>query len=121
MASCIRSGSWPYKDGIPAVTPHQALKLFPGDAGQNGWICDLVSVQMEDRQDRPVGAGIEKFICMQSGCKGTGFGLSIPDNACNDKRGIIENRPKSVAQRIAQLAAFVNRPRAFRRSVAGDT
>jgi hypothetical protein len=45
------------------------------------------------------------------------FGLAIAD----DEIGIVEYRPKRVAERITQLAALVDRARALRRCVAWNS
>jgi len=47
--------------------------------------------------------------------------LAISDDAGDDELGIVEHGPERVAERIAQLAALVDRARALRRCVAGNT
>ncbi len=38
------------KVGRPAAAPEKLLQFFMLDAGQNGWIADLVAVEVQDRQ-----------------------------------------------------------------------
>src|SRR3954452_7132678 len=73
---------------------------------------------MEDRQNGPVMDRIEKLIRVPSGGKRTGLRLTITHNAGDYETGIIERRPKSMAQRVPQLAAFVDGPGRLRSHVA---
>ncbi len=50
-----------------------------------------------------------------------GFRLAIADDAGDDEIGIVEHRPERMAERIAQLSALVDRARALRRCVAGNS
>ena len=50
----------------------------------------------------------------------TGLSLPVADDARNDQVGIVEGGAVGVRERVAQLSAFVNRPRCFRRHVAGN-
>ena len=50
----------------------------------------------------------------------SGLRLAVADDAGDDEIGIVEHRAERVAERIAQLAALVDRARALRRRVAGN-
>src|SRR5208282_580755 len=50
----------------------------------------------------------------------SGFRLAIADDADDDEIGIVEHRPKRMAERVPQLATLVDRPWALRRCVAGN-
>ena len=104
----------------PTVAAEQLLQFLAGDAGKNGGIGNLVAIEMQDRQHRAIGGGIEKLVGMPCRGQRSGFRLAIADYASDDKIGIIEHRPERMAERIAQFAAFVDRAGAFRRSVAGN-
>ena len=84
-----------------------------GDAGENRWVGDLVAVEVQDGQDRAVGGGVEEFVGVPGGGEGAGLGFAIADDAGDDQIGIIENRAEGMADRVAKLAAFVNRSGAF--------
>jgi hypothetical protein len=47
------------KVGLPAVASEKLLQLLMLNAGKNRRIADLVSVQVEDRQDRAVASWIQ--------------------------------------------------------------
>ena len=76
---------------------------------------------MQEGQHRAIVRRIEKLVGMPRSGERPGFRLAIADNAGDDEIGIIEHRPERMAQRIAQLAALVNRARALRRCMAGNS
>src|SRR5450759_2042073 len=49
----------------------------------------------------------------------SGFRLAIADDAGDNEIGIVEHRPERMAERVAQLAALMDRARTLRRCVAG--
>ena len=75
---------------------------------------------MQDGQYGSIGNRIQKFIGVPSGSKRPGFRFPIANHTCRDQIWIIEYRPKSMAERVAKFATFVDRARAFGRDVAGD-
>src|ERR1039458_5680352 len=81
--------------GRPPVAAEQLLQFLAGDAGEKRRVGNLVAVEMQDRQYRAVG--------------GPGG------------RGVRSHRPERMAERIAQLAAFVDRAWALRRCMAGNS
>jgi hypothetical protein len=90
------------------------------DSGQDGWVGNLVAVEMQDRQHRTVGDRIEELVGMPRRGQRSGFRFAIADDAGDDQVGSVKHRPERMAERIAQLAAFVDRARALRRGVAGN-
>jgi hypothetical protein len=58
---------------------------------------------------------------MPSSGQRTRLRLAIADDAGDDEIGIVEHRPERMAERIAQLAALVDRARALRRCVAWNS
>ncbi len=106
--------------GRPPVTAEQLFQLFPRDPSEDGGVGNLVAIEVEDREHRAVGGRIEKLVGMPRGGQRSGFRLAIPDDAGDDEIGIVERRPERMAERIAELAALVDRAGALRRSVAGN-
>ncbi len=53
--------------------------------------------------------------------KRSGLGFTVADNARDDEIGIVERSAERVPDRVAELAAFVNRSRRLRRDVARHT
>jgi hypothetical protein len=107
--------------GRPAIAAEQLFQFLAGDAGEHSRVGNLVAVEMQDRQHRAVGYGIEELVRMPGGGQRTRFRLAIADDAGDDEIGIVEYRPKGMAERIAQLAALVDRTRALRRCVTWDS
>ena len=48
------------------------------------------------------------------------LGFAIPNDATGDQIRIVQYRAKGIEQGIAQLSAFVDRPRCFRGCVTGN-
>ena len=106
--------------GRPAATLQELLQFLMLDAGQDGRVADLEAVEVQDRQHGPVVDGVEKLVGLPCGRQGTGFRLAVADDAGDDQIGIVERRPEGMAERIAQLATFVDRPRRRRGDMAGN-
>ena len=118
---CIACGSSPStKYGRVAIAAEQVIQFLVADARQHAGIGDLVAVQMQDRQHRAIGAGIQKFVGMPTGRQRTGLRFAVADDAGDDQIRVVEGRSVGVRERVAQFAAFVNRARRFRRDVAGN-
>ena len=49
-----------------------------------------------------------------------GLGLAVADHAGDDQVGVVERRAESVAERVTELAAFVDAARRFGRHMAGN-
>ena len=69
---------------------------------------------MQDRQHRAVGDRVEELVRVPGGGERAGLGLAVADHAGDDQVGVVEHRAERVAERVAQLAAFVDRARASR-------
>ena len=76
---------------------------------------------MQDRQHRAVMLRAQKFIGMPCRRQRTGLGFPIADHAGRNQLRIVKNRAERVRERIAQLAALVDRARRFRCHMAGDS
>ena len=74
---------------------------------------------MKNGQHRAVGCRIEKLFESQLVASGR-LGLAIAYHAGHDQVGIVEGRTVGMNQRVAQLAALVDRAWSLRRNVAGN-
>jgi len=90
------------------------------DAGQDRGVADLVAIEVKDRQNGPVGDRVEKLVGLPCGSQGAGFRFTVADDAGDNQIGIVECGPEGMAERVSQLAAFVNGPRRRRRNMAGN-
>ena len=109
-----------HKVGRPAAAAQELLQFLMLDAGQDGRIADLVSIEVQDRQHGSVGNGIEELVGLPRGRQRACFRFAVAHNAGDDHTGIVERRPESMADRVTQFAAFVNRPRRGGRNMAGN-
>ena len=109
-----------YKVGRPAAASYKLLQFLMLDASQNGWVADLIAIEVEDWQHSSISNGIEKFIGLPGSGQRAGFRFAITDDTGNNQTGIIEGGPKSMTKRISQLTTFMNRPRCCWCNMAGD-
>ena len=96
------------------------IQLFMADPGENAVIGDLVAVEVEDRQNRPVPRQVEEFVGMPARRQRSSFRLAVANDAGDDQIGVVEGRSVGVRDGIAELAAFVYLTGRLRRYVAGD-
>src|ERR1700733_7539356 len=97
-----------YEVGRPTITSEQLLQFLTGNTRQDGWVGNLVAVQVQDRQHRAVGGRIEKLVGMPRRRQRSRFCLAIADDAANNQIGIVEYRPERMAEGIAQLASLMD-------------
>ncbi len=105
---------------LVAVAAQQIGQLVAADPREDRRIGDLEAVEVEDRQHRAVARGIEELVAVPACRERPGLGLPVADDAGDDQVGIIERRAIGMRERIAELAALVDRTRAFGRDVARD-
>ena len=108
------------EDHLVTVPLEQLLKLIMLEAGQQGWIGDFVAVEVQNRQYRAVGDGVDELIRVPTGGECASLGFAVTDHAGDQQVWIVKRRTVGVQQRVAQLAALVDAARRFRRDVAGD-
>ena len=73
---------------------------------------------MQDREHRAVADRIEELVRVPARRERTGLGFAVADDARDDEIGIVERGAERVPDRIAELAALVDRARRLRRDVA---
>src|SRR6185312_1739762 len=104
---------------IVPVASQQRRQLVVADSRENGRTCDLVAVEMQDRNNRAVPGGIEEFVRMPACRERACFCLTIPDCTTDEEIRIVEYGAIRVQQRISQLSAFMYGSRCFRSDVTG--
>ncbi len=109
------------KQRLVAIAEKQVPHLIIAHPADHRRIGDLVAVEVKDRQYGAIVRRIQEFVGMPGSGKGTGFGLAVADHAGADQIGIVECGAVGMHQRVAELAAFVNRARGFRCSVARNS
>jgi hypothetical protein len=68
----------------------------------------------------PSVTGSRNLLECQAVASGSGLRLAVADDAGDDEIRVVEHRAERMAQRVAELAALVDRARALGRGVAGD-
>ena len=108
------------EDGAVPVALEQRHELRLGNPREDGRVRDLVAVQMEDRQHRAVGLRVEELVRVPARRERPGLRLAVADDAGDEQLGVVERRAVRVGERVAELAALVDRARRLRRDVARD-
>ena len=106
--------------GIVAVAFEELEQLALGNARQHGRVRDLVAVQMQDRQHRAVVHRVEELVRMPARRQRSGLRLTVADDAADEEARIVERSAVGVRQRVAELAALVDRARDLGRTVTAD-
>ena len=109
-----------HEDRLPAVAAHQVRQLVPRNPRQQGGVGDLVAIQVQHRQHRPIADRVEELVDVPGGGQGPGFGLSITHAGQGDQVGVVEHRAAGVGEHVAQFAPLVDRAGGFRGAVAAD-
>ena len=105
---CIFAGSWPStKYRRVAVAAEQLIQFLVADAREHAGIGNFVAVQMQDRQHRAVGGGIEELVRVPARRQRAGLRFAVADDGSHDQIGIVKGR----AERVAQARSPVRRPR----------
>ena len=102
------------------IADEQRPQLVVADAGQDGRVVDLVAVQMQDRQHRPVGDRVEEFVAVPAGGERTGLRLAVADHDEGNQVRVVVGRPVGVRDAVAEFAAFVDAARRFGGGMAAD-
>ena len=103
-----------YKVRLPAIALQQVFQLFMRDSRKNRRISNLISIQMQNRQNRAIRDRIQELIGMPRRCQRPRFSFAIADHYGCDQARIIKYRAEAMRQGIAQLAAFIDGARCFR-------
>src|SRR5262249_47757098 len=104
----------------PAGSLEEGLELLVGNARPDRRVVDLITIQMEDRQYRPIANGIEELVDVPAGGQWPGFGLAIADHGRHDQVGVVERGTTGVRQNVPELAAFVDATGSLGCAVAAD-
>src|SRR5271165_2167459 len=88
--------------------------------GQQSRVINLVSIQMQDRENGAVPNGIEKLADVPGSCKWSRFRFPVADYRSHDQFRVVEGSAASMRKHISQLAAFVDRTGSFRGAMAAD-
>ena len=102
------------------VADEEARQLVLRHPGEHGRVRDLVPVQVQDRQDGAVRRRVQELVRVPRRGERPGFRLAVADDARDDQVRVVECGSERVRERVAELAALVDRARHFGRGVARD-
>ena len=118
-AGARRAGSSPAtRYGSQPYPVEELGELRLGDTREHSRVRDLVAVEVQDREHRAVADRVEELVRMPARRERARLGLAVADDARDDEIGIVERGAERVPDRVAELAAFVDRARRLRRDVA---
>ena len=102
------------------VADHERAKLILADARKNGGVRDLVPVEVENRQHNAVVLRVDEFVRVPARRERARLGFAVAHDREGDLIGVVEHRTVRVRERVAELAALVNRAGGFGGDVRGD-
>src|SRR5207249_10879375 len=82
------------------------------------WTCDLVAVEVQDGQHRAVAPGIEELVRLPACSERARLCFAVANHAGDQQIGVVERRAVGVRERVAELAALVDRSRRLGGDVA---
>ena len=94
--------------GLPAVAAQQAHDVLVAHAAEDGGAADLVTVQVEDGQHRPVPRRVQEVDAGPAPRERAGLGLAVAHHRGHDQVRVVEGGSEGVHQHVAELAALVN-------------
>src|SRR5271157_1415142 len=109
-----------YEVRSPAVSCQQAFQLLVRNARQQSGVINLVSVQVQDGENRPVPNGVEKLANVPGSCQWPCFRLPVSDHRSHDQLRIVEGSAAGMREYVSQFAAFVDGPGSFGGAMAAD-
>ena len=105
---------------LPPAAAEEHLELLVADAGKERGVGDLEAVEVQNRQHRAVRDGVDELVAVPRGGERAGLGLAVADDAGGDQVGVIHHGTEGVRERVAQLAALMDRARRLGRDMARD-
>src|SRR5579885_2996979 len=103
-----------------SISAKQRIQFFRRNAREDGWIGDLVAIQVKDRQHGTVAYWVEKLVRMPGSCQRPGLRFPVAHTYGDDQVRVVKCSAKAMRKAVAQLAAFMNRAGSLRRAVAAN-
>ena len=105
---------------VPAVAVEERVELVVGDAGEHRRVRDLVPVQVQDRQHGAVADRVQELVRVPRRRERARLRLAVSDDARDNQVGVVVGGAVGVRERVAELAALVDRAGHLGRGVARD-
>src|SRR5262249_12163553 len=107
--------------GFVSISLEKACECLVGETPKHGRVSDLVTIQMEDWQDRSIRFRIQKFVRVPACRQRPRFALTVADDAAGQQIRIVEDRAEGMHERIAKLSTFVYGSRSLGSGVARNS
>src|SRR4030095_1150887 len=104
----------------PPVALEKVRELLAGNSREQRGVVDLVAVEVQDRQDRPIADGIQELVGMPRGGERSRLRFTIAHRYRDQQAGIVERGAEGMRDAVAELAALVNGAGSLGRAVAAD-
>ena len=104
--------------GLVAVAREELVQVPVAHAAEDRRAGDLVSVEMQDREDRAVRDGAQDLVGVPGGRQRASLGFAVTHDAGNDQIGVVEGGPVGMNERVAEFTALVDGPGRLRRRMA---
>ena len=85
-----------HKVGGPAVAEEEIFNFLVRDARQQGWIVDLIAVQMKNREYSTIARRVQKLVDVPGSRERTGFRLAIAHDCRDNQLWIVKGRAARV-------------------------
>ena len=103
---------------LPPVPLEERDELVLRDPREDRRVRDLVAVQVQDRQDGAVRARVQELVRVPARRERAGLRLAVADDARDEEIRVVEGGAERMRERVAELAALVDRARRLGRRVA---
>ena len=80
----------------PATAAQELIQLLVLDTRQNCWVADLVTIEVQDRQDGTVRDRVEKLVGLSGSRQGGRFRFTVADDTGDNQLGIVKGGSEGV-------------------------
>ena len=108
------------EERLVPVAAHERCELLLRDPREHRRVRDLVAVQVQDRQHAAVRLRIHELVRVPARRERPGLRLAVADDAGDEQPRVVEGGAVRVRERVAELAALVDRAGRLGRRVARD-
>jgi hypothetical protein len=106
---------------LPAVTDEKALKFSVRDSSKNSRVVNLVTIEVENRQDSTINNWVEELVAVPGSSKRTSFGFAITNHGESNQVRVIKDSAESVRDGITQLTTLVEGSGSFGSGMRTDS
>src|SRR5262249_1620551 len=110
-----------YKTRLVTKPDEQGFHLFMTNAGQERWVIDLVTIEMQYREHRPVRDRVEKLIAVPARGQRSRLCCAIPHHHQRYQIWVIVDCAVTERDAVAQFAALMDASGRLRSGVAADS